>query len=403
MKAAKLFTVILITSFLPLQNIFPQWILDSAGLGNRSVLSVSSIGNNIFGGTLGNGIFVSSNNGSSWTQTFLSTQNIWSIAVSGNNIFAAAGSNAGIFISTDQGLNWQQTLENNQIVWSIAANGNYVFAGTESNGVYLSSNSGVNWVQSSMNIHSVHAIAISGSNIFAGTFDYGVYLSTNNGASWTQTSLGNTIIINSLIINGINIFAGTQTGGIYLSTNNGSSWSQTSLNNQYVRSVTAIGNNVFAGIQNGGVYISNNAGLNWVQRNEGLGNSSVDALMILNNFILAGTEDGTLNGFYIRPLIELIGIKQITEQVPERFTLFQNFPNPFNPITKIRFEIPKNLFVKLIVFDLFGREVDRLVNEQLNAGTYEVDWSADKYSSGIYYYKLISDDFSETKKMVLIK
>jgi len=85
------------------------------------------------------------------------------------------------------------------------------------------------------------------------------------------------------------------------------------------------------------------------------------------------------------------------------YTLYQNYPNPFNPSTNIKFEIPKSSFVNLVVYDVLGREIAKLVNEKLNAGSYLIDWNASQYPSGMYFYKLTSGEFSEVKKMVLIK
>ncbi len=94
--------------------------------------------------------------------------------------------------------------------------------------------------------------------------------------------------------------------------------------------------------------------------------------------------------------------------IPKKFDLSQNYPNPFNPKTKIRFGIPSNVKretsnVKLKIYDLLGREVAILVNEELKPGTYEADWDGSNYSSGVYFYKLEAGDFTETKKMVLMK
>ena len=90
-------------------------------------------------------------------------------------------------------------------------------------------------------------------------------------------------------------------------------------------------------------------------------------------------------------------------EISARFSLEQNYPNPFNPTTSIRYAIPKNGFVKLIVFDALGREIESLVNETQSAGVYEVTFDAPHYSSGIYYYRLSAGDFVETKKMLTIK
>jgi hypothetical protein len=89
--------------------------------------------------------------------------------------------------------------------------------------------------------------------------------------------------------------------------------------------------------------------------------------------------------------------------IPSVFKLYQNYPNPFNPITKIKFDIPKISDVKIKIFDLLGREVITLVNEKMNTGSYEREFDASDFSSGVYFYKIEADNFNEVKKMVLIK
>jgi len=98
-----------------------------------------------------------------------------------------------------------------------------------------------------------------------------------------------------------------------------------------------------------------------------------------------------------------IGIKPISSEVPNSFKLVQNYPNPFNPSTKINFALPKPDFVKLVVYDILGREVATLVNESLKPGTYEVEWNASNFSSGVYFYRLETDGYIETKKMIVVK
>jgi hypothetical protein len=109
--------------------------------------------------------------------------------------------------------------------------------------------------------------------------------------------------------------------------------------------------------------------------------------------------------------IELIQIINNTSTVVERssndisetFTLFTNYPNPFNPSTKIRYAIPQNSFIKLKVFDLRGREIATLVNEKKASGNYEVSFHASNLSSGIYFYQLKTENYSQTKKMILLR
>lgn len=98
-----------------------------------------------------------------------------------------------------------------------------------------------------------------------------------------------------------------------------------------------------------------------------------------------------------------IGIQSISSEIPEGFSLSQNYPNPFNPVTNIEFEIPKQSFVKITIYDVLGNEVNTLVNEEMNAGKYRADWSAASHPSGIYFYKIESGGFTQTKRMVLIK
>lgn len=100
------------------------------------------------------------------------------------------------------------------------------------------------------------------------------------------------------------------------------------------------------------------------------------------------------------------GVKEITS-IADVFTLAQNYPNPFNPSTKINFSIPKSGVVSLKVYDILGNEVADLVNENLSAGSYSVDFNAAEngvtLSSGVYFYRLRSNDFTAVKKMYLVK
>lgn len=89
--------------------------------------------------------------------------------------------------------------------------------------------------------------------------------------------------------------------------------------------------------------------------------------------------------------------------VPKNFDLTQNYPNPFNPTTTIEFSIPREANVSLKIYDVLGKEVATLVNEQRAAGTYILNWNASNFSSGLYFYRLTAGEFTETKKMFLVK
>ena len=98
-----------------------------------------------------------------------------------------------------------------------------------------------------------------------------------------------------------------------------------------------------------------------------------------------------------------------TTNIPLVFRLSQNYPNPFNPVTKINYDLPKDSKVKIVIYDLLGREVKRLVNSELKtAGSYIVDFNASNYASGVYFYRIEAEEpndnkFVDSKKMVLLK
>lgn len=97
-----------------------------------------------------------------------------------------------------------------------------------------------------------------------------------------------------------------------------------------------------------------------------------------------------------------VGVTQ-QNQIAESYSLSQNYPNPFNPVTKINFSIPTAGNVSIRIYDGLGREVETLINNSLNKGMYEIEWNAEKYASGVYYYRINAGNFTDMKKMVLVK
>jgi hypothetical protein len=127
--------------------------------------------------------------------------------------------------------------------------------------------------------------------------------------------------------------------------------------------------------------------------------NSVTKLKQLDDFIQSFVD----NGF-------VIGIKPISSEIPNNFKLYQNYPNPFNPATTIKFDVPysplsfgEGLRVRLTIYDVLGKEVAALVNNQLNPGSYQVKWDASGFSSGVYFYRLQTGEYFEIKKMILFK
>ncbi len=156
------------------------------------------------------------------------------------------------------------------------------------------------------------------------------------------------------------------------------------------------------------VYISRstNDGVSWSQNM--LVNGPSNYSRILNgrpdvSVKSSGGMDSVLVTWSKLRNIAALGISQIGTTVPESFSLSQNYPNPFNPVTNIKISIPKSSFVRLIIYDISGREIANPVSQELSAGVYKVNWNASDIASGIYFYKLVTKEFTETKKMMLVK
>ncbi|MGH2575377.1 MAG: T9SS type A sorting domain-containing protein, partial [Ignavibacteria bacterium] len=146
-------------------------------------------------------------------------------------------------------------------------------------------------------------------------------------------------------------------------------------------------------------------------RYNGPGNRSDAAYALVvdtsDHIYLAGYSEGNSSGYNFITMKylngELIKVVTISSNVPKDFKLYQNYPNPFNPNTTIRFDLVKSSNVKLNVYDLPGRQVATLMNEFLQSGSYEVIFNMPKLSSGVYFYEIVTNEFRDMKKMILVK
>ena len=127
-------------------------------------------------------------------------------------------------------------------------------------------------------------------------------------------------------------------------------------------------------------------------------NNNLNCVKIIgNNFFITGVWGTIITGNIVT------SVNEKTKIYPIQFVLAQNYPNPFNPTTRIRYSIPHLEKVVLKVYDILGKEIATLVNEEKAAGNYEVKFDGSKLSSGVYFYQMRAGDFIETKKFVLIK
>ncbi len=383
----------------------------------RGAFALAASDGNLFSGSSG-GVSRSTDNGTSWTQvdSGLTNTNVQALAVSGANLFAGTQW-GGVFLSTNDGTTWTAVnagLTNTLVycfAFSAGGGGTNLFAGT-GGGVFLSTNTGTSWTAVNTGLPShwlpwLYALAISayggGTNLFAGTNGGGVFLSTNNGDLWTPIDSGLTNLdIWSLASRGGNVFVGTNGNGVFLSTNAGAYWTavNTGLTNLSAHNLLVVGGNLFVGTYGGGVFLSTNDGKSWDTVNLGLTSTYIFDFAVCGTNLFASTE----GGIWRRPLSEMItGVSPSSGRVPDRFGLQQNYPNPCNPSTRISYSVPIKVNVVLKIYDVLGREVATLVNEEKPAGDYAVQWNTEGMPSGVYFYRIHAGTFTATKKVLLLR
>lgn len=391
-----------------------QWVQLNNGMSGMVVKSLTKSGNNIIAGSLNlppgatdhGGIWLSTNQENNWSHITLFNEHVWGLASNGNTAFAATS--CGIYISSNNGLNWNVSSLNAGQFYAVAAKGNYVFAGGTSD-LRISSDNGITWTTALD--QGTCSFAIKGDTVVAGTGNF-VFVSTNNGSTWTHTGVNIAATVWAVAFKENIIFAGTRghvpagIHGVYMSTNLGNNWIQTAFNYDLDVYTLAVKDNfVFAGIQDSygtGVYVSSNNGESWTQRNQGFSSpyTGVCCLLIDSNYLYAGTYGWSV---WRRSFYDITKMNDIGSS-PIGYSLYQNYPNPFNPSTTIKFDLPKSSNVKLSVYDITGKEIETLVNETLNAGSYETKWDGSKYASGVYFICLSSNIYpAVTLRIVLQK
>lgn len=252
-----------------------------------------------------------------------------------------------------------------------------------------------------------------------------IFKTVNGGLNWEEIYRGSETGLNS--VNFCSSINGWSVGNreILTSYNGGSNWVSQAVfgghnSNYYLKSVFF--SNTLTGWVAGGkletfgpeyssvLLKTTNGGINWFEK---LISANENNYQLNSVFFVNETTGWTVgNGGTIFKTIDggSTDIKSKNEVTPDSYSLEQNYPNPFNSVTSIKLQVTSYKFVKLIVFDMLGREVATLINEKLQPGTYEVTFDAGDLPSGVYFYKLTVADpmvtgqvFTDTKRMVLIK
>ncbi len=361
--------------------------LRSAGFFNENIGIIGAIGDSL------HTLYRTTDGGFTWADIMPSIQGtapsgICGISIVNSNIAYACGRYycpANVIKTTNAGLNWISIPVDTSLVRSLvdchfwSSDSGFVVGGYAPNNLYstgksvilFTSNGGASWIrvyQSARTnewcwkIQFVNRL-LGFTSIERFSVPTFILKTTNGGMNWTEISLPNNITN----LEGIG-FVNEQTGWV-------GGWGVSFFNEPS--------------------YKTTNGGANWSLAGWGV---NMNRIRFISD-TLAYAVGKTVYKYTREP----IGIQQISTEIPEAFTLHQNYPNPFNPTTKIKFEIPKSSFVTIKIYNALGKEITTLANENLNAGIYSVSWDASAYSSGIYFYKIITNEYSESKKMVLIK
>lgn len=350
-----------------------------------------------------------------------------------------------ILKTTNNGINWQSQ----QVSPTPGLFSSIIFFNKDSGYVvdffgslYKSSNSGINWIRlSETSPYAVQCMNfLNFSTGFVGGYQ-GFYKTTNGGSNFVKTAFFNQSIKYISFANDLTGWCGNNSDILYKTTNGGinfeSAWSSPSYINYIYFRNTLTG---FAGVANFGIFKSTNGGyrfglslldlegsinfIKFANENTGWAVTKIGRIYKTTNngeswflqyenlsqqFLCIETIDSNnawavgIDGLVYKTTNGGVGIQNVSTSQPDKFYLEQNYPNPFNPVTTIKFSLPQKSFIKLKVFDLLGREVANLVNENLSIGSYKYDFNASSLPSGVYFYKLETEYFSQTKKMVLMK
>jgi hypothetical protein len=311
------------------------------------------------------GIYQCEMNGTSWKILGMDGKHATDMSLVGSTIYAGTGS--GIICSTDGGESWRVFALSGLSAFFMGSSGSYLFVGysyqisTYSWGVkYLrTSDNGQTW-----ELLSMVPFASSGGRLYATEGGNNLYYSVDDGGSWTPIGHVSSESVGSIATYGSSIFAAGTDGIFQLKTKG---WESVNAN---------------LGAQSSGIWIS--------------GSNLIARVGLVGGWFLPG--------IWRRSLSEMVtSVAQQPGGDPFRFRLSQNYPNPFNPATTIRYELAAPVHVKLGVYDALGREVQILVDENKEAGQYQVEFNARDLMSGVYFYSLQAGRFQETRKLVLVQ
>ncbi|MEW5797565.1 MAG: T9SS type A sorting domain-containing protein [Bacteroidota bacterium] len=357
-----------------------------------------------------------------WDTVSLPFQNFSSLVTMGQRSIASTP--RGMFLSNDQGITW--TAADTTILHAhVATSGPLLFAGTQ-NGMFMSKDSGASWNKEVVLPDGDYNF-ISGTPSGVVTNGGGkLHYRPANGESWNIIHSGWWFEVSSLlffqdtniIISGCEVSSpDVPTYPLHcyslLTTNFGTAWEQILDNGKQILGLYYVSDLLFAVLtpyhavppsdSSEVVFVSSDQGRHWRNISKNLpADTTIHSSVSFShdsNFLYLAYNDNIWRLSFSDVLMRA----EQDDVVFPRSMLLQNYPNPFNPTTVIKYQLPVTSTVTLKIFDLLGREVATLVNEQKRPGSYEVTWDAKHISSGVYFYRLQAGDFVQTRRLVLQK
>jgi len=316
--------------------------------------------------------------------------------------------NVGVlYKTTDSGLTWDNEINNHEsfFIYSIYFKDEqtgWALDGTDNFGwrVLKSTNGGLNWnyLYSGHYLSSISFLNESTAWAFGcnpGATQGAVLKTTNGGLTWVDKFVPETDQFNSGCFVSENVGYGVGIdGSICKTTNGGKDWFKQSRSRASLNAVQFINENTGWAVGFDGILKTTNGGIDWGDQN------ITNQLIWSVDFINENTGWVVGNSGLILKTTDSGGS---INMVPRTFTLYQNYPNPFNPKTRIKFYISDYSATTIIVYDMLGKIVSTIANGYYGPGKYEADFDASNLSSGIYFYRMQSGTFTDTKKMILIK
>lgn len=357
----------------------------------------------------GGTILKTTNGGTNWFAQSTTVGQIESLFFLNSSTGYGTGSDGSVIYTFNGGTNWTTVSSGTtEVLHSIHfGNSTTGWAAGEFREICRTTNGGLNWTEQWNGSGPWYSYyALSGSTGFVTGYDGIIYKTTNSGANWISVYSNAALIFYSIFFTssttGFAAGAGLPSPPIYRTTDSGNNWIPIS-----VPFGNAINSIHFPSASSGWgcgadqVIMTSDGGSTWTYQTSGVPSSLYRGIYFANT--LTGYAVGTLGTIIKTTNGGLTGFQQIQGKIPLSFNIYQNYPNPFNPSTKIKFDIPKQMFTKIIVYDLLGREINVLVSGELKPGSYEAEFDAKNYPGGVYFYKIITEGFSQTNKMVLVK